>query len=128
MLSSVVRHPVRHVEHKLPERVLDVARRREPLSEVDRATLSLEPIEDAKELPMGFQLGLLFVFFLTPLLDEHVGLVVTVEAPVVLVEAPDRHYAAVIYLDGLHMQVLEGLLGHLGSVFAQSIEQVRVEE
>jgi len=59
-------------------------------------------------------------------LDKHVSLVITVEAPVVLVKRTDSHKSTMIDLYGLHMQVLERLFGDLGSLFLQSVEEIGV--
>lgn len=60
-------------------------------------------------------------------LNKHVGLVIAVETPMVLIEAADRHEATIIDLHCLHVQVLEGFFSHGGSILAQSLEQVRVQ-
>ena len=61
-------------------------------------------------------------------LDEHIGLVVTVERPVILIEATHRHHAAIIYLDGLHVQVFEWFFSHLRPVLSQPIKQIAVKK
>ena len=45
----------------------------------------------------------------------------------ILIEAAQSHPAAIVNLDGLHVQILEGLLDHGGPVFLQALEEVRVE-
>ena len=60
--------------------------------------------------------------------DKNVSFVVTVEAPVILVEAAYSHDLAVVNRDRFHVQVLEWFFIHLRSLELQVAEQIRVEE
>ena len=46
----------------------------------------------------------------------------------VLVETSKGHNSAIIYLDCLHVQILERLLVHFGTILVQVCEQIGVEE
>ena len=44
----------------------------------------------------------------------------------ILIERAKGHASSVIDLDRLHMQVLEGLFSHLGSILLQFVEEIRI--
>ena len=46
----------------------------------------------------------------------------------VLIKATQRHHTAIVYLNSLHVQVLEGLFRDLRAIFLKSIKQVAVQE
>jgi len=114
---------MRCIEDHLPESILDVATGGETLREIDRPALFPQPVEHLDELAVCLVVQLVF----REALDEHVGLVVAVEGPVILIEAAEGHQTPVIHLNCLHVQVLKGLFGHLRAVLLQSVEQVAVQ-
>lgn len=61
-------------------------------------------------------------------LDKHVCLVIAVEAPVVLVKRTNCHESTIVDFYDLHVQVLERLFGDPGSLFLQSVEEIRVQK
>ena len=125
-VSSVVCNPVGDSEDKAPERALNAALRRVSLLEIYWSTLLLQVVKHLHELLMRLEAPLINTSIV--LLNQQVGLVVAVEAPMVLIETAQSHQAPIIDLDCLHVQELEGLLMHHCSLTLQLPKEVRVEE
>ena len=119
---AIVRYHVRHVEHELPKRVLNVTRWGKCFCEVHWSALLFESIKDSNELPVRFIPSQVIFSF-----DKNVSLIVAVKTPVVLVEATQSYHLAVIDLNCFHVQILEGLLGYCRSVILQSLKEVRIK-
>ena len=49
-------------------------------------------------------------------LEEQISFIVTVERPVILIEAPYRHSATIIDFNSFHVQVLKWLLVDLSPI------------
>lgn len=90
-----------------PPCVLEVASHCVALIEIDGSALALEVLEHVHKLLVSFALMGCLV-----LLKEDVRLIVHIERPVVLIEAAQGHDLAIIDIDRLHMQILEGLFMH----------------
>ena len=105
---AVICNPVGYIEHELPESVLKVAYgRAESLVKIYWSTFVLQIIEYFHKLCMSFVLSLLLCLF-----DEQVCLIVTVERPMILIEASKSHPASIIDFNGLHVKILKRLFNH----------------
>ena len=60
--------------------------------------------------------------------DKHVSFVVTVEAPVILVEATYSHDLTVVNRDRFHVQVLEWFFVNLSALELKVVKEIRVKE
>ena len=83
MSFPIVRYPVRTIKHELPESVLDVTNRFELLCEVNWATLFPQLVENLHELSVSF---VHTIFLILWSINEHIGFVIAVKAPMVLIE------------------------------------------
>ena len=107
-----------HIQDQLPKRVLDVAHwGPKPLAKIHRTALRCQLVEHLSEL-----LVRLPILIHALAADKEVRLIVTVERPMVLIKAPEGHSAPTIDLYRLHVQVLEWLFNHFGTILVQSVE------
>ena len=116
---------MRCIKNCLPECILNVAARRETLTEVNRLALFSQSIEHRYELSVCLVVVAVHLFDRS--FDKHVCLVVAVKRPMVLIETTQCHHTAVIYLNSFHMQVLKRLFCDFGPIFLKSVEQVAIQ-